>query len=527
MRKHGALRSLGPDLAVPVWLLEHVLRGLMARYKLYVSLVLDIDAPNDDSSSGTGKLFITRAEARSSYCRMLRNSRLDEVRTLCPASDLRLFEICRQRAAHSSHTNARPYTCAGGLETYAVPIIEGSTNTFVGAVLAGQKRQRETYAQSLARLIRLRKQESTSALQRLGLPRMFLQYRRLRPTDARQRLQDMECCQKVAEEIAQIFTHFFQLRTSIDQRAREETVSRRIVDSLLRTRSIDEYWDCIRANLRLLRDWLECDSAAAFTWEQGGTVQLLGLEGTALRSLNGINELASSGGFTGVASGVARLEVDSDVLWARVLTGENEGLAGAIVVAWRGTPASGAGQHPIGSPLASRYAELLTLLELRYTQLCRLHALDGALSDALVAREESENLAGILSNAFISLTHQMNRPLISIRFGLSRMARHWHEWPAERRIEQLGTLSAFCQHAIVMIGGIARALRAEAGQSFAARPVPVNVREEIEALCSMMKMVAASRQLRFRVSGDCPSLVMDRDSFLFVIYNLVDNALKY
>jgi signal transduction histidine kinase len=77
---------------------------------------------------------------------------------------------------------------------------------------------------------------------------------------------------------------------------------------------------------------------------------------------------------------------------------------------------------------------------------------------------------------------------------------------------------------------VSRIFAVEGGRrSFDVEPVQIEAEQELRRLCETMQKVSGRDDIRFGFSFDplAPRVTMDRDSFLFVFYALIDNAIKY
>jgi len=83
-------------------------------------------------------------------------------------------------------------------------------------------------------------------------------------------------------------------------------------------------------------------------------------------------------------------------------------------------------------------------------------------------------------------------------------------------------------HTEILCKGITRVFSSEDGGSkFIAHGESVNVKVELEELCEAMKSVSGRTDIWFEYFDNSPEIRIDRESFLYVMYALVDNAIKY
>jgi K+-sensing histidine kinase KdpD len=142
------------------------------------------------------------------------------------------------------------------------------------------------------------------------------------------------------------------------------------------------------------------------------------------------------------------------------------------------------------------------------------------------------NLA--LESTLLGLTHVIGRPLFMVQGALSNVrdlkGRNL-DYQTEKLIdEQVKTGILVAEQAELLNRGLMRIFSADLGSKsmFAPkRPKEIDVKSELEKLCSVMQCLSRKSNLGFRFFQESPMITMDLDSFLYVFYVLIDNAIKY
>jgi two-component system sensor histidine kinase VanS len=146
------------------------------------------------------------------------------------------------------------------------------------------------------------------------------------------------------------------------------------------------------------------------------------------------------------------------------------------------------------------------------------------LRDLTDAKDRSAEMNDYLEDILVRLTHHLKRPLISVQGALSNVRDIRDKLPRaelERQI-RIGILAA--KHAVILCTGVSKVLAPppEVDES-----EMIDVRKELKELAEGMALTSMREDIQFRYVGQSPPIKMNRGSFLYVSYVLIDNAIKY
>ena len=139
----------------------------------------------------------------------------------------------------------------------------------------------------------------------------------------------------------------------------------------------------------------------------------------------------------------------------------------------------------------------------------------------------AQQAAETYQNALLSLTHVLKRPMFMIQGALSNIRdQASHVVPADL-LEDIEDALLSVQHTEVVCSGISRVFAFEAGRTEWERPEAIDAKSEFQGLAGALRRSLGRQDLSFSVLGEDVELMMVRDSFLYVFYSLIDNAVKY
>ena len=138
-----------------------------------------------------------------------------------------------------------------------------------------------------------------------------------------------------------------------------------------------------------------------------------------------------------------------------------------------------------------------------------------------------KNLVDTLQDTLLGLTHNLKKPMsfAGATLSLLRDTRHTVSVSDIQRCLDLGI--TITQHGALLCRGISKIFAAEASDNFQYRPENINVQQELKTLSKAMQQVSGKEDNSFSYFAETPTIRMDRDSFFFIFYTLIDNALKY
>jgi len=520
----------------PRWLILRVIRGIRSESGFFVSVMLDKDDAGQDTSFGTGKLFVTDDGSRKPYCNLLRKSGNTHIAQLCAMSDRRVFDETRQLVGEDSSYEGRIYSCAGGLSTVAVPITEKETGAFVGTILAGQKRPAESRWAARRRLRAVVAASRERSLEEVPFRTLFRNFLAIEQVNQAALDNQRRVCREFARELGEIFSYFARVKRLGRAREKEQLHTLAISKTLIQASTIDEFWGALPEILQQLTEWLELEWSVAFRCEEAGNAVVVARAGKApvpthIRDVGAFpNGLWSSSGLHQAVpllpESLRRHVSPHESAWLLPVKVEEKPV-GALLLGKRLAKRTGSTAPDELLRAGPKLEELCNLIALEYRELNALNTERVRRLQLEATEEELGKTISQLNDTLVTTNHQMNRPLIGIH-GILSLVRDRKDEVASARFGQILDLALlWTKHASVMSRGMAKILAAESGRQFEINPVRINGNEELRVLADMLRRTSGRGDLRVEFTGVSPEILMDRDSFLFVFYNLVDNALKY
>jgi len=528
--------SLDPEeirRITPPSLTEYAIKGIQATHGLFVSVILDCKARQQDESGGTGQLFITDDKSRKRYCVHLRGKNATAPLS-CSECDKQTFLQLKARVSRDGSTETLQYTCPGGLPTIAVPIVEHETGTFIGAILAGQKRPDETVIRAIGRFRRILKGVTrsghTPCLARLLFSFLCLQ-RATRDEQERQK----SLCERLAAELGSRYSYFVMQRISEEQHAQEQQCALAISAKLIEVSKLEEYWEAMGEILETLRGWLQ------FDW---GVVLRNGGDSEAIRVAASfgsipearIAECGTSLSTLGLERGVSRDRGQLGPCLSQSLPSTGQSWYLPLIVSGRPIgllafgiegDSHGASRETAIARGQERLNEIHNLMEIEYKQLLALQS-ERLQRENLEANEkELSDTVEKLNSTLVILTHQMSRPFIGVIGVLSLLRDSYHDVSPRRLRRIIDVALAGTKNTSLLARGVSKVLAAESSGVFEIEPQEIDAHSELRQLADMMKLASGREDIEIEFVGRSPHITMDRESFLFVFYNLLDNALKY
>jgi K+-sensing histidine kinase KdpD len=147
-----------------------------------------------------------------------------------------------------------------------------------------------------------------------------------------------------------------------------------------------------------------------------------------------------------------------------------------------------------------------------------------------LALKREKLAAETLESTMICLTHHLKRPLIMVTGALSNVRDMTAAAQIGETRGQIETGILIANHAQIFCRGVTKALSLDAGRrQFDMAPEVIDVEVELKKLVDAMRRVSGRDDIAFEYRFDVssPKTLMDKDSFLYVFYALVDNAIKY
>lgn len=157
----------------------------------------------------------------------------------------------------------------------------------------------------------------------------------------------------------------------------------------------------------------------------------------------------------------------------------------------------------------------------RQAQIAEQHA-----QNALVAKQRAEESARQRQQDLLTITHQLQGPLIPVIGTLSGMT---HGQLPRLLKDRLEHVQALVEDAFTLCYGTFTTFALEAEQKPASVAVTINAPAELRKLCERLRRTNSRQDLNFifREAPDFPILRMDKNIFTSVLYSLIHNAMKY
>jgi K+-sensing histidine kinase KdpD len=146
--------------------------------------------------------------------------------------------------------------------------------------------------------------------------------------------------------------------------------------------------------------------------------------------------------------------------------------------------------------------------------------------EALAAREKAEITARQRQTDLMTMTHQLQGPLIPVIGTLGMLQRLSLKGRLQERLELAKALAEACLN---LCWGISSSFAQDAGQKLSYDPVEIDVPTEMRKLCRMLQLANSREDITFRYTQDTdfPKLRMDFNVFTNVLFSLIHNAMKY
>ena len=534
----------------PYHILRYLVQGVMRKENMAIGIMLDEDESDSVRSGKTGKLFV--AMEYKTYCALLRGSDDEGVAMRCPRDVRDRFEHAKKMV--SSRTNYRGEICecaGGGLQEFVVPIVEKVSGTFVGVVFGGRKRLKESNREARERLRTFIEREGNQSLQAIPFRTLYSSFLQVEQCSKQQLEEWKSKCERIADEIARNFTFLAEIRKrQLETNAQREAFDR-VSQMLIEARESEAFWKATGDILDSLRKWL------GFDW---GMV-LRTMSAIDARTIFEVQHAAGRGiGSTQVLLGrqfvmASTPELERFTRDPEFLSQDVRSIVGGQVECWwwplNSRDGPGFGVILIGSAPSHRHTEynsifidrqikdvreILRRIETKYSEISVLENEKRWAIEVAGSEANLKQTVRLFGDMYIALTHQMKRPLITVAGSLSNVRDLYHGHPASRgeimRHIEAGLRGV--QHSQFLTRGCMSIFALEEGSKPQLKPVWIEAKAELKELYYTMQTSSSlsnRKNLRFSFFEENPRLGvrirMDKDSFLYVFYSLIDNAIKY
>jgi len=525
----------------PRELILHVIRGVKYAEAFSISVMLDV--PQDDPvlSLRTGYEFIADPNTFEDVCKFVREHRDKSVSGRCPASDKAHFEKARQRVLADPSYRGESYRCGSiQLIDFVVPIYEPLSRTFIGVVFGCQRRPVEDEQQVEARLSKYLAKNCPQLSE--DMEQLCSLYQRV-PRATRNDIDEMmEVCRGIAESLQQRFRFYVETRHREAQRLEEERAVAEINRALVEAQDIGQFWLAMPRILDRMAEWVPFDWAFILRWHGEGAspkFRVCVRVGRGLPSADRVNE---------VFRDVLLPPLEEHDCGEHIPELFHEEIAALV----EGRPASWVFPIRVGHDVAGflafgsapehrnascdeeevvarlgRIGATVATITMEYSELAALEKLSNSNRELKREYRDKLDLVSHLRTTLLSLTHQLNRPLDMVIGALSNVRDLYlpsNSTPYRRHVE-LGIKAT--EHSSILCCGLASIFAARRGGRLAGSWESIDVSEELRELAESMQATRGQYDIRFRYFEDSPQIRMNKLSFLFVFYTLIDNALKY
>ncbi len=530
----------------PYSLILYLVRGFNKKHEVSIAVVLDKDENNPKFSRGTGKVYITEQDDWESYCLFLRNHPDESINKRCVSYDKRIFAYVKKKATSDPNWPGKTYFCSSGnLREFVVPIVERESNAFIGAILGGQMRPRESRKLAKKCLKNFIAEEENKSLRSIPFRRLYTEFLKVRQVTEEELEKIKSECETLARELAKPF----ELLTKTKKAEEKEKIQMGFDDMLevylAEMSDFNVFWHHMNMILSQLQYFLRFDWGMALNVIKyspknemvskirnvvgrgiGARENLLNKEFVfQSNALHDITKPQKNPKF--LTQHIGSIVSGQPECWWIPLTTITGSIFGAIIL-------GSSPQHP-KTKYNGQYiqqwmkfvVEIALKIGIRYGELEARQKEKQRAEQLRISFRREKNLVDTLENTLLGLTHNLKKPMSFAGGALSllRDIRHGLSIDEVQRCLNLGI--TITQHGALLCRGISKIFAAEASSNFEYTSEEINVRQELKTLSEAMQRVSGRKDISFWYSAEAPIIRMDKDSFFFVFYTLIDNALKY
>jgi signal transduction histidine kinase/ligand-binding sensor protein len=523
---------------IPRELLINIISGVKKRHNFSISFMLDLFQEDAELSNGTGYEYITDWETFEEVCVYLRTSS-ETCKKRCINSDIKAFETAKQKSLVIPNYPGFSYKCNSlGLIDFVVPIIEPISNSFIGVIFGCQKRLAETEEVTRARLKNYLIQPENKTLQKLDVNQLVTLYLKVEQTENEKITQMMETCRDIAKEISRLFIFYINTKKSEIERLEHEQTVALIHEELLNMKNLNGFWNRMpqiaEYFLKLLPvDWLMI--LQKITENEGeARFKVTAYQGKGLGHPDHVRNIQFVLPLSILRNEELSLPVNfvhkvgpNALYWSINILNDSE-VIGLLMFGSAPTHRKSDCKKDIVERNLPRAREVVNSMSTTYHGLDALSELESRKKDLEKIKATQEELIKNLSNTLLGLTHQMGRPLFMISGVFSNIRDYNREYLKPDLFEQIELGIIVADHSRIMCRGLAKAFAIEGGSDQKdVTPEKIEVLDEIKALSQNMQKASRRKDIIFEYFDENPSIRMNKLSFLFVLYTLIDNALKY
>lgn len=532
----------------PRSLIMHVIGGVVREHGLSISVMLDKDEDDAELSRGTGKVFITdtRINGQAAYCAMLRAWPDESVSKRCGVCDRTHFGHAKKTVMANPNYEGEIYWCsAGNLWDFVVPIVEKESNTFVGVIFGGQKRPKESRLKAWSRLKDLVTEQGNRSLASIPFWKLYWNYLKVGQA-TEEELQEMKSkCEKIAHELAKPFELLVQIRKAEYERRTEQEAINRIDQLIISARNFKDFCGSMNAVLIDLQQWLRFDWGMVLGRKGSrNDEEVFEVRGVIGRGI-GLQERLQGKEFAFPSAEIneakeirlnpefLRRDVCSMISgqpewwWIPLVTCDGS-MFGATILGSAPEHRNTQYDRQRIQEREQRLKEIATKMATKHSELDALKSTKQKTVELRHSQKRMRTTVRQLEDTLIGLTHQLKRPLVMVRGALSNVRdRIYDHTPRHIMNEDIELGIIATEHAELMCKGISKIFTPKGTSSFEYTSVQIDAKKELRTLCEAMRQVSGRKDISFSHFEENPIIEMDEDSFLYVFYALIDNAIKY
>ena len=541
--------TLSPDEIMsitPRELLLHVVRGVKQEYNFIIGIMLNVPQPDPKLSQQTGYEFIYDPNVFRDLCMFLRLHENPQIAKRCVNCDLNHFVSCRLEVNKNHNYKGTHYFCDSiQLIDFVVPIYEPISSTFIGVIFGGQRRPKESIWQTYKRLYAFLRTKDNKLI--LKFRRQIIKkYRKVEQADNYELDQMMETCRGIATDLQQMYGYHAKLKKQkIERQIRENSVLS-IHQELISAISLEKYWNSMQSIVENLHNWVPFDWCIVFNCEEyqqkENSLKISAYHGLGLPKTHEIESAISK--WTALRDDVKPMQKDKLAhscimavmqqflgseakFYDHILRNQDQKCIGVLI--FGSAPNSPKSQFDDSTiaQRSSRIDEIITAMIMEYQIIEGLEKARNTAQTLEQLSRDQQILIDQLRNTLLSLNHQLHRPLFLVRGALGNVRNHMKSVKDSSLFDQINLGMEVAMHSALLCRGLATALAIEDKAESKPALEPIDIRFELQKLAHGMAKVMDKESQRFKFFDESPKILMDKWSFLFVFYTLIDNALKY
>ena len=531
------------DLA-PKDLVYNVIAGIQKNHKLYLGVMFDVEEKDPQLGQDTGRLYIANIDERAPYCKLLRNSNIVGVPDICKKFTTKCFNDVKEKCANNPNYKGSVFNCSpGDLVCFSVPIVERENNTFIGVVFGGQKRLKETNLKEITLFNRILERNENNVLRNIPRNSLYKAFVQVDKVSNEELVELKKIAEKIADDLAKRFEYYVRDKIREDEIKLQQDIIRNVYALIIEAQDMKKFQECLLAIPEVLHKWMKFDWCIVVESIPKQSVSYsYRIIKTIGRGLGPSGKLINREWAFPLADkqNLMLTQMNPDFLknyfiteippgneyWWVPLVSSNSVYSAYILGSAKGHMGSTWNEENIREKIPT-IEDIASRLTLKHDILLALEKESIQRKEAETRKVEAVRASESMQDTVLALTHQLKRPLIMVQQALSNVRDLINIVPYKTLSEdvEIGRLAA--RHSEILCRGISKILAVEGGGRFDHSVVKIDVKKELTDLCQAMERLSERESLSFRFFDQSPTIMMDRDSFLYVFYALIDNAIKY